>query len=251
MLRLDQALVAWGLAPSRTKAQEMIRSGEIEIENSGQWSVCLDVSKSVDPGEKDRFRVGSAATTLQYVSRGGHKLAAALDYLQLSVAGLKCLDVGQSTGGFSDALLQRGVAHVIGVDVGSGQLHPKLSQDPRVQPHEQTHIEEFFAKLASPLLVDLCVVDVSFISLTKVLPILGFNFKPGVRLLALVKPQFEVGPQALGKGGVVKDARLFDIVKEQIKVAAHQSSFRNDAYFASAVKGQDGNQEFFLLATRT
>lgn len=250
MPRLDLALVQLGLAPSRTKAQALIAAGDVEIFKQGEWRVADSASLVV---EAPQLRLRPGAESLRYVSRGGLKLEAALDQLQLNVKGWRCLDVGLSTGGFSDCLLQRGAAHIVGVDVGHGQLSPTLHAEPRLRSFEGINARQLnqHAEVRSVAgHIDLCVVDVSFISLGQILPALAEVLPGGARLLALVKPQFEVGPAGLDKHGVVRDVALFADVEAQVLQALEKCGFTGLDYVACKVKGQDGNQEFFALALR-
>lgn len=227
--RLDVRMVEQGFAPSRAKAQEMIKAGDVEERDGEIW-------------------INPESTILKYVSRGGLKLEAALRRLRLDVQGLRCLDIGISTGGFCDCLLKAGAAHVTGVDVGHGQLNAALQGDPRVTLYEGVHVRDLTAEMAAD--ADLCVVDVSFISLRHVIPILSQRLASGVRLLALIKPQFEVGPHNLGKGGVVRDVTLFDQVRAEVLQELEKFGFSVEDGFACEVRGQDGNQEFFVYAVR-
>lgn len=194
---------------------------------------------------------------LRYVSRAGLKLEAALKRVQLDVIGSIVMDVGQSTGGFTDCLLQAGCQKVIGIDVGQGQLHAQLQSDSRVVWYEGLNIREPLPS-EHPLLkycqngFDLVVIDVSFISLLQVLPavksLLSLKLKPSqTKILALVKPQFEVGAAHLNKRGVVKDSGQYSRVQVKIEAGARAEHFRVLSYFASELVGADGNQEFFIF----
>lgn len=244
MKRLDLSLVEWGLAPSRTKAQAMIEAGEIEIFKNDEWCVTSDQSAKA---ERQHVRVREGGETLRYVSRGGLKLEAAARQINLNVRGLRCLDVGISTGGFTDYLLQSGAAAVLGVDVGHGQLSEKLADDRRLRSFEGVHVKDIAAhgEISSWLKsgVHLCVIDVSFISLEHVLPMLAPILPKGCRLLALVKPQFEVGAKTVRE-------EMFSEVRERILAALAKTGFSPVEYFPSSVRGQDGNQEFFVWANR-
>ncbi|MCX8097443.1 MAG: TlyA family RNA methyltransferase [Casimicrobiaceae bacterium] len=244
--RADVALVERGLAASRTLARRLIEGGHVHMLCGGQRRSVTRPSEVV-PAEA-RLEVDSAPI-LDYVSRGGLKLAGALAHLKLDVGGLRCLDVGQSTGGFTDCLLAHGAAQVVGIDVGHGQLHPKLACDPRVIAYEGIHARNLPPELA-PGPFDLIVADVSFISLTQVLPICPGRLAPDGRVLALVKPQFEVGRSALGKGGIVRDPARFDEVRQRVCSAAQGLGFDILDYFPSPIAGGDGNREFFLYAQR-
>ena len=248
MKRLDLRLVELGLAPTRSKAQKLIEAGEVEIESAGGWKTANQSSLDTTSFTTQQIRVSDSAQTLRYVSRGGLKLEKALDHLQLVVdRSTTVLDVGLSTGGFSDCLLQRGAGAVIGIDVGHGQLAASLASDPRLKSYEGLHIKELESDtdLVEQIrrTVTLCVVDVSFISLTQIFPVLARVLPARTRLLALVKPQFEVGLRKL-------DAELFPEVQAQILLEAKKCGFSIQEYFASGLKGQDGNQEFFVYGTR-
>ena len=190
----------------------------------------------------------------RYVSRGGLKLEGALRTTAWDLTGWRCLDVGQSTGGFTDCLLQHGAAQVVGLDVGHGQLHPSLQQDPRV-----VCIEGLNARSVEPLDpripkaaqgFDLMVGDVSFISLTLVLPALVPMLKADGRLLMLVKPQFELQPQHIGKGGIVRDDALYPVVEQRLRQCCDELGLRVQAWLDSPITGGDGNREFFIQAVR-
>ena len=210
----------------------------------------------------------------RYVSRGGLKLEAALKQVGLSVTGMACLDVGQSTGGFTDCLLQHGAASVVGVDVGSAQLHPNLRADPRVLCVENVNAR---ALVASDLIAayqdstsaegqfdvenddlaagegfspefDLIVADLSFISQTLVLPAVVPFLKAGGTLLTLVKPQFELQPGQVGKGGIVKDAAFYPLIEQRLREACTALGLTVTAWFDSPIEGGDGNREFFICA---
>lgn len=237
--RLDQCLVERGLAPSRSQAQALILAGKVRLDGR--------------PADKAGMAVplGAEVEVLQaehpYVSRGGVKLAGALDCFKLDPRGWHCLDVGASTGGFTDCLLQRGAAQVTALDVGYGQLAWRLRNDPRVILHERLNARNLPPQVA-PGPFELIVADVSFISLTLVLGPLAGRLGPGGRLLCLVKPQFEAGRQAVGRGGVVRDP----VAREQAvdKVAACLSGLGLDLLgrYESPIKGPAGNREYFLLA---
>jgi 23S rRNA (cytidine1920-2'-O)/16S rRNA (cytidine1409-2'-O)-methyltransferase len=251
MSRLDAALVRLKLAPSRAKAQSLIGAGEVEVEIGGEWKTVHQSSYALQADQAVRVRPDSPI--LKYVSRGGLKLEAALAHLKFNVRGLRCLDVGLSTGGFADCLLQAGAAQVIGVDVGHNQLADKLKTESKLKQFEGVHVRDIpaCAPIRAELSngVDLATVDVSFISLTHVIPVLKEILPHRAKILALVKPQFEVGPANLGKNGIVQDPKLFAAVEADILHAFEKYGFSIAEYFASEVKGQDGNQEFFIFAT--
>jgi 23S rRNA (cytidine1920-2'-O)/16S rRNA (cytidine1409-2'-O)-methyltransferase len=243
-MRADLLLVELGLAASRTAAQNLIEAGRVSADGQKvvKASQKLDEGQQieVEPDESDRF-----------VSRGGLKLAGALAQSGLNVTGMLALDVGISTGGFTDCLLQAGARRVVGVEVGHGQLHPRLLADERVTQFEGVNARHITAELIAPALdapLDLIVGDVSFISLTLVLPALRPLLPEGAHLLFLVKPQFEVGPQNLGRGGLVKNEDLYPEVQARILACALTARFTVLDYFESPIKGGDGNREFFIFA---
>jgi len=246
-LRADQLLVERGLASSRTAAQRLIEAGRVS------WSGGPVAKVSLVLPENAELTVAEDETD-RYVSRGGIKLAGALAHTKLDVRGKTCLDVGQSTGGFTDCLLQAGAASVAGIDVGHGQLHPRLRGDPRVSCIEGVNARELqksaVAELGRNGRYDLIVGDLSFISLTLVLPQLPALLADDGDLLLLVKPQFEVGPENVGKGGIVRDASLYPQVEAKLRQAAEAAGLRVLDYFDSPIAGTDGNREFFLW-TRT
>jgi 23S rRNA (cytidine1920-2'-O)/16S rRNA (cytidine1409-2'-O)-methyltransferase len=244
-MRADLWLVELGLASSRTAAQTMILAGRVLVDGQVISKVAAKVAPaseiSIIPDELDR-----------YVSRGGLKLAGALAKAELDVSGMLALDVGISTGGFTDCLLQSGARRVVGVEVGHDQLHPRLLADARVQQFEGINARHLTLALIAPALdapIDVIVGDISFISLTLVLPALRSVLPIGGRLLFLVKPQFELGPQALGKGGIVRDESLYPQVEEKIRAAAIAAGFDVLRYFDSPIAGGDGNREFFIYAS--
>jgi 23S rRNA (cytidine1920-2'-O)/16S rRNA (cytidine1409-2'-O)-methyltransferase len=243
-LRADQLLVERGLAPSRTVAQRLIEAGRVSWSGGtvGKVSMVLPLNAelAVASDEADR-----------YVGRGGIKLAGALAHTKLDVRGKTCLDVGQSTGGFTDCLLQAGAASVAGVDVGHDQLHPRLADDARVTCIEGINARELSKSAVAARLYDLIVADLSFISLTLVLPQLPALLAPKGDMLLLVKPQFEVGPEHVGKGGIVRDAALYPQVEAKLRQAAEAAGLRVVDYFDSPITGSGvgniaGNREFFI-----
>jgi 23S rRNA (cytidine1920-2'-O)/16S rRNA (cytidine1409-2'-O)-methyltransferase len=265
-MRADVLLVERGLAASRTIAQRMISGGHV-FARAGASRVAL-AKPSVDLDDAIELEVVDNELD-RYVSRGGLKLESALNRVAFGVRDLFCLDVGQSTGGFTDCLLQRGAKHVVGVDVGHDQLHAKLLGDSRVTCIEGLNARDLsFESLcgsalareivtqdeANPAqaracnLFDLIVADVSFISLTKVLPQWPALLAKDGRVLSLVKPQFEVGSENLGKGGIVRDASLYANVERSIRDTCTQAKLEVIDYFASSIEGGDGNREFFVYA---
>jgi 23S rRNA (cytidine1920-2'-O)/16S rRNA (cytidine1409-2'-O)-methyltransferase len=256
MRRLDHVLVELRLAPTRTKAQQLIEAGDVEILSQGEWKVIRQSSYSIAQPSRENVRVKQDAEILKYVSRGGLKLEGALEHLQLDVSGFRVLDLGVSTGGFSDCLLQKGAQEICGIDVGHSQLHEKLMREPRLMTFEGVNVKQISEyKLILDWIargLDLCVVDLSFISLISVLPVIADILPAQTRLLALVKPQFEVGAGNLDKRGLVReDSKLFDDVKARVLHALAKCGFSGEDYFPSRLRGQDGNQEFFVYSRRT
>ncbi|MEW9870485.1 TlyA family RNA methyltransferase [Arthrobacter sp. HS15c] len=243
MARLDQALVARGLARSRTHAAALIAEGRVT--SAGQ--VLSKASLQVDDG-KDLAVEHSEEDS--YVSRAGHKLAGALDaFPAITVAGKRCLDAGASTGGFTDVLLRRGAAHVVAVDVGHGQLVPQLRSDPRVEVHEGLNVRYMSAGDIGGT-VSLTVADLSFISLTMVVLPLALSTEPGGDLVLMVKPQFEIGKDRLGRTGVVNSERERRMAVEKVANAALDAGVDLCGLAASPLPGQDGNVEYFLWIKR-
>jgi len=246
--RLDKQLVVTGLAETRTRAQRLIEQGRVELEQAGTWQVLRKPGVKVADGAQLRVQPSEED---RYASRGGLKLQGALSRLGIAPEGWIALDLGQSTGGFTDCLLQAGVARVVGVDVGHDQLVPALRNDPRVVCHEGINARRLpEAELLSqaPEGFDLMVMDVSFISQTLILPGLPTLLKPGGWLVSLVKPQFEVGKAGIGKGGIVRDAGLYDEVETRIRSCCTDLGLAVVDYFPSPIKGGDGNREFFVAA---
>ena len=265
-MRADQLLLDAGLAASRSQAQRLIAAG-------AQWRLGADApwqtikKKSEELFAKVELRLLDASEA-EYVSRGGLKLAGALTAAKLDVAGKYCLDVGQSTGGFSDCLLRRGAAHVVGVDVGHGQLHPSLQGHERLTVLEGVNARSLnMAQLvamdteaAQAALTpqtqekpykngfDLIVGDLSFISLSLVLPALRPLLAANGELLLLVKPQFELQPSDIAKGGLVKDASKYALVQKKIRAICADLDLQVLHWLDSPIAGGDGNREFFLHA---
>jgi 23S rRNA (cytidine1920-2'-O)/16S rRNA (cytidine1409-2'-O)-methyltransferase len=232
-VRLDRLLVDKGLVESREKAARLILAGEVMVD--GQR---VDKAGSLIPTDADLDLRGRSP----FVSRGGEKLVHALQSFTVSVKGRVCIDVGSSTGGFTDCLLQRGATRVFAVDVGTAQLDVKLRKDPRVVVMEQTN-----ARALDPRVFDeqpsLAVIDVSFISLEKILPAV---LAPRSEIVALVKPQFEVGRQHVGKGGVVREPALHRAVVQRLARYAVLRGWHALSVTASPLRGPKGNREFFL-----
>jgi 23S rRNA (cytidine1920-2'-O)/16S rRNA (cytidine1409-2'-O)-methyltransferase len=243
MVRLDQALVARGLARSRTHAASLISEGKVSSAGQVLSKASLQVEDSkdlaVEHTEQD-----------SYVSRAGHKLAGALDaFPAITVAGKRCLDAGASTGGFTDVLLRRGAAHVVAVDVGHGQLVPQLRDDPRVEVHEGLNVR-YMAAADIGGTVALTVADLSFISLTLVVLPLALSTEPGGDLVLMVKPQFEIGKDRLGRTGVVNSERERRMAVQKVANAALDAGVDLCGLAASPLPGQDGNVEYFLWIKR-
>jgi 23S rRNA (cytidine1920-2'-O)/16S rRNA (cytidine1409-2'-O)-methyltransferase len=271
-MRIDQLLVSRGLASTRSQAQRLIAGG-VQWQQGDTWRSVAKNGDEVPEEAELRLLDDSEA---RYVSRGGLKLEAAIKQVGLNVASLQCLDVGQSTGGFTDCLLQQGATFVVGVDVGSAQLHPKLRADPRVlcveginaraldasdlvaayqdstgadgqfdyEEGDDTHAGDFVPEF------DLIVADLSFISQTLVLPAVVPLLKAGGTLLTLVKPQFELQPGQVGKGGIVKDATMYVLVEQRLREACAELDLIVTAWFDSPIAGGDGNREFFIAASK-
>jgi len=249
MPRADQLLVERGLASSRSQAQRFIATGVRWQTHNGVW---LNVSKNGDVLPNDCKLELVDDSESRYVSRGGLKLEGALQATGLQVTGLRCLDVGQSTGGFTDVLLQNGAAHVTGVDVGQGQLHPKLQQDLRVRCIEKCNARTLSMELfQTEPLFDLAVADVSFISLTLLIPAIAHVLMPSGLLLLLVKPQFELQQQDIGKGGLVKDPAKYHDVEKRLRDCFATVGVEVLQWLPSPIAGGDGNREFFMYGRRT
>lgn len=242
-MRADQLLVERGLAASRAQAQRLIAAG-VQWFDGAAWK---RVAKNGDElPDAAQLQLLDAAES-RYVSRGGLKLEGALRAAGLDVGGWDCLDVGQSTGGFTDCLLQRGAARVTGVDVGHGQLHEKLRRDPRVTAIEKLNARELTAAQAGGPF-DLVTGDLSFISLTLVLPALAPLLQGGGHLLMLAKPQFELQPGQVGKGGIVRDPALYPLVERRLRDCCASLGLAVTGWYDSPIAGGDGNREFFLHA---
>ncbi|MFM2074624.1 MAG: rRNA (cytidine-2-O)-methyltransferase TlyA [Pseudomonadota bacterium] len=250
-MRADQLLVERGLAATKSQAQRFIASGVRWRLHGGPWHTVAKNGEALrETAELEVLNTDES----RFVSRGGLKLEGALARCGLNVNGWRCLDVGQSTGGFTDALLQAGAAQVIGVDVGQGQLHSQLRHDPRVVCVEQCNARELTAESlaqANPSAVapfDLIVGDLSFISQTLVWPAIVPLLKPGGSMLMLVKPQFELQPEHIGKGGLVKDTSSYALVQQRMAQACADQGLALRDYFESPITGGDGNREFFVWA---
>ncbi|MCY4135945.1 MAG: TlyA family RNA methyltransferase [bacterium] len=236
--RLDTELVRRGLVASRERAREAVAAGQVTVNGA----VAHKAARLVLPG--DALEV--AGPPARYVSRGGEKLEGALAAFDLDVAGLRCCDVGASTGGFTDCLLQRGATGVVAIDVGRAQMHERLAGDSRVTVYERTDIRDVDpAGVGAPF--DLVTTDVSFISLTSVLECLADLAAPGAPVVALVKPQFEVGRRQASRGrGVIRDPEQWQAALDRVLEAAVTAGLAPQAAAPSVLKGAQGNVEFFL-----
>jgi 23S rRNA (cytidine1920-2'-O)/16S rRNA (cytidine1409-2'-O)-methyltransferase len=239
-LRLDRMMVEKGLAATRQRAQAMIMAGNVLVNSRRIEKSGYPVSETAE--------ITVRGEVLPYVSRGGLKLEAALLSFELSVDGWVCMDVGASTGGFTDCLLQHGAARVYAVDVGYGQLAWSLRQDARVIPIERTNIRNMPAEMI-PEPVDLATIDVSFISLKIVVPAVVKFLKPSARIIALIKPQFEVGKGRVGKGGVVRDPQQHQDVIDELAAFFQEIGWTPHPVIPSPILGPSGNREFLVLLT--
>lgn len=241
--RADRLLVDRGLAESRTRAQALIAAGLV-----------LCAGHPVRKPSEELAEDAALEVTGRdhpWVSRGGVKLAAALEAFAVDPRGCVCLDLGASTGGFVEVLLSRGAAKVYAVDVGCGQLHPRLASDPRVVSLERTDARDLTAALV-PEPVDLLSADLSFVSLARALPAALALVRPGGRLVALVKPQFEVGPGKVGKGGILRDAAARQAAVEGVRDwLAAQPGWTVEGLTDSPIAGGDGNREALVCARKT
>lgn len=251
MLRIDLLLTEQGLVKSRSQAQTFISEGRVSYEQNNKWikatkpslKLPIDIPLNIIVNKTDK-----------YVSRGALKLEGALRHTKLDIKGFHVLDIGQSTGGFSDCVIQHGAAHVVGIEVGKGQLDSRLHNHQQIVCLEginarNLRIEDLnghFPKNG----FDLVVMDVSFISQTKILPQLPSLLGKAGHLITLVKPQFEVGKEFIGKGGIVKDTQRVNQLTKDIQVFVRTLGFNVQCYLESPIKGGDGNQEFLLWAIR-
>lgn len=238
--RLDQLLVERGLAESREKAQRLIRAG----------SVTVDGQPAAKPGHLVADDADLAvAQPERFVSRGGEKLLGALAHFSIRPDGEACLDVGASTGGFTDCLLQHGARRVFAVDVGRNQLHPRIASDPRVVVRDG-----FNARSLAPTALSetptFCTIDASFISLTLLLPAVSRCLANTARMVTLIKPQFEAGPEDVGRGGVVRDPAVHQRVIERVRAAGESLGWRWQGVVESPLKGPAGNTEFLAYWKR-
>lgn len=263
-MRIDRLLVRRGIAPSRSAAQRLIADGAVLWRAPTGW---IPPAKAGDPVPDDCELKLTDDAELRYLSRGGLKLEGALAAAAVDPRGMVCLDLGQSTGGFTDCLLQAGATRVVGIDVGHGQLHAKLRGDPRVQAFEGLNIRAIDPPAARPRSheagtlpafraavplagFDLVVADLSFISLVHALAPAASLLRSGGTLLALVKPQFELGPGAVDARGLVRDESRLSGLRERIEDDARRAGLKPIGWFDSPIRGGDGNREFFLHAAK-
>jgi 23S rRNA (cytidine1920-2'-O)/16S rRNA (cytidine1409-2'-O)-methyltransferase len=237
-LRLDTLMMERGLAPSLERAQALIMAGLVVVGDHAVDKSGQQIARDAD--------IRIKGDPLPYVSRGGLKLKKALDEFGVDVTGLVAMDVGASTGGFTDCLLQAGAMKVFAVDVGYGQLAWKLQQDPRVVRMEKANIRHLLPEQLD-VLPDLAVIDASFIPLAKVLPATVNLVKPGGRIIALIKPQFEVGKGEVGKGGIVRDPAAHERVIGAVRQTAREMGLIVAGLCESPITGADGNREFLIL----
>src|SRR5438477_2949639 len=239
-LRLDQLLVEKGLFASREQARRAVMAGDVSIGSR----IAMKPSQLLEPDAAIALK-----PVRRYVGRGALKLESALDHFNVHVHGKIALDIGASTGGFTDCLLQHGAAKVYAVDVGYGQLDWKLRNDPRVIVLEKVNAR-FLSREHIPELVDLCVIDVSFISLSLILPRAFELITPDGVILALIKPQFELQRKDVGRGGIVRDPALHEKAQQKIVRFAEAANYCVTGLVPSTITGTEGNQEFFICLRR-
>ena len=238
-VRVDQLLVDRGLAETHERAQALLIAGQVLVngQKSEKPGIQIDVNSKIE-----------LLARMPYVSRGGFKLAGALDHFSIDVAGLKCIDVGSSTGGFTDCLLQRGAVSVCAIDVGKGQLDWRLRTDPRVEVREGVNARAL-SPTDFPHRFDLAVCDASFISVTMLIPAFVPLLEEHGEMVLLVKPQFEVAREDVGPGGIVRDPTLHHAACDRVRVCVEQLGF-SATIIESPILGAEGNREFLLYATR-
>jgi 23S rRNA (cytidine1920-2'-O)/16S rRNA (cytidine1409-2'-O)-methyltransferase len=242
--RIDKLLSDRGFADSRTRAQAMVMAGVVLVNDR-------PVEKSSEKfGPDDTIRIKGGVAWERYVGRGGLKLERALSEFGIDPSGLVCLDIGASTGGFTDCLLQHGAARVVAIDAGTNQIDWKLRNDPRVEVRENTNARHLNARdFDTPF--DLVVMDVSFISVTKIMPVIPTFMKSQGKLIVLIKPQFEVGKGEVGKGGIVRDASQHACVVDGVNKFARSVGLINIKVVDSPILGAEGNKEFLAFYERT
>lgn len=236
--RLDKIIMQRGLISTRVRAEKMIH----------ETGVLVNGKMVNKPGKKFPVdvQIELIEDEIPWVSRGALKLIRAIDAWKTDFSGKTVLDIGASTGGFTEVALHHGAARVFAVDVGKDQLHDRLKQDDRVVNLEKTHVRELTPHLVTEP-ADICVIDVSFISLEKIFPFIHTFLKPGAQMIALVKPQFEVGKENIGKGGIVKNKALYPQVIASVSSEALKSNLAYRAHIESPILGGDGNMEFLML----
>ena len=239
--RLDKILLQRGLVSSRVRAEEIIRKYGVKV--NGKL-----INKT---GEKFPIdaTIEMIAEEIPYVSRGAYKLLAAIEKWDIQIANKTAMDIGASTGGFTEILLQNDIQKVFCVDVGQKQLHARIAEDTRVVNLEKTHVRELNNSIIKEQ-CDLCVIDVSFISLEKIFPFLHPLLNSGADVIALVKPQFEVGKDNIGKGGIVKSTTLYPLVIESVQDFAKVNNLEYQDHIESPILGGDGNKEFLMYLKR-
>lgn len=238
-LRLDALLVERGLAASRERARALILAGDVRVNGQPVTKAGTAIARDAE--------VTVASPDHPYVGRGGLKLAHALDTFAIPVAGRQALDIGASTGGFTDVLLQRGAARVVALDVGHGQLDWKIRSDPRVDVLERVNARTLTARdLPGATAFDIVTIDVSFISLRHILPVVPPLLREAADVIVLVKPQFEAGRSEVGKGGIVRDAAVQARVVEEVAATADALGLRRAGLTESPIAGMEGNREFLL-----
>lgn len=249
MERADKLLVQLGLAPSRVLAQKLIDEGKATYLCSGQRKTIPKPSFKLNKNQEPAVEESELT---KYVSRGGLKLQGALEQANIDPTNLIALDVGQSTGGFTDCLIQHGIKKVVGVEVGHDQLNSRLRMNENIVCLEGINArnmpQESLLKY-TPKGYDLIVMDVSFISQTLILPELAPLLSQSGKIVSLVKPQFEVGKDGLGKGGVVRDSKQYNVAEMRIRACCQEVGLKIEHYFDSPIKGGDGNKEFFIVAS--
>ncbi len=239
-IRIDKLIVERGLATSRERAQALLLAGRVLVNEQRVEKPGANVDSTSE------LRV--LGDDLRYVSRGGVKLERALEHWSIDLLGLTCLDVGASTGGFTDCMLQHGAGRVIAVDTGYGQISSKLRSDPRVRLYEKTNARHLQPEVFDGVKISFAAVDVSFISATLVLPVVlkaAFGHHAG-RAVVLVKPQFEVGRELVGKGGIVRDPSSHQLAVEKVRACLHGLGGRDIDVIESPILGAEGNKEFLL-----
>lgn len=246
MQRLDKLLVEQGLAATRTQAQKLIEAGLVELMQAGRWHV--QAKAAIKLPVDCELKVGEHPD-MRYVSRAGLKLEGALTLSGIDVTGMTAIDIGQSTGGFTDCLLKHGAAKVVGIEVGHDQLVPVLKSDERVVCLEGVNARHLEADVLShaPQGFAIAVMDVSFISQALILPNIPPLLNIGGYLITLIKPQFELGPEALGKGGLVQDESLYAGLQLKFRALFRDLGFEILSYGSSPIKGGDGNKEFLAV----